>query len=126
MHTVCFRYLCEDAEQLAGPVILIDAGRRRGTDIANSQGMHTNNIAVEEYQARLDAILGEHGTRLCVVHSIHKRDDGYEVHASNCADEKYTLGVFIGLLDAMTGKNLHGKTETTHAEGDYTFVLAEI
>jgi hypothetical protein len=126
MHTVCFNYLCEQAEDLAGPVILVDAGRRRGSDIATTQGMQNTTLDLDTYQATLDDILGEQGTCLCIVQSISKRDNAYVVQVAECANEKYTLGVFIGLLSEMTGTTLLGKTETTNEEGDHTFVLSEI
>lgn len=110
MSVICFRYLSHDAEELAGRTVLIDAGRRRGRDVAMESGLAGTNPAPEQLQKALNTLLGTAGTRLCLVKSLaHTSSGGYEIHATECADPTFALGVFIGAISAISGQTMLGK-----------------
>lgn len=110
MSVVCFGYLATDAEELAGPGLLVDAGRQRGQDVIEALGKTGSHQQAAAIQRELDAALGEQGTRLCLIQQISEQADGsFEVHAAECASDTYTLGVLIGAISAITGTRMLGK-----------------
>jgi hypothetical protein len=116
MSVVCFRYLGEDAEGLAGRALVVDAGRQRGQDLVEELGIQNTPHTAEELQRDLDNALGVNGTRLCLIKSIKAIDGGgFEVYAGEYACGTYTLGVLIGAISAINGKTMLGKD--TEAEG---------
>jgi hypothetical protein len=110
MSVVCFRYLHDDAMDLAGQALVVDAGRQRGNDLIHelgAQGTHQNGAKLYK---ELDDALGMNGTRLCLIQSVKEMDNGgFEVHSKECASPTYTLGVLIGAISAMVGKTFIGK-----------------
>jgi hypothetical protein len=109
MSVVCFRYLHDDAEELAGQALIIDAGRQRGRDLIEGMQLECSNQCAEEIQNELHKALGPDGTRLCLIESVVAKDNGgYEVRSFECASPKYTLGVLIGAISSITGKTMLG------------------
>ncbi|HMA37890.1 MAG TPA: 4-vinyl reductase [Chloroflexia bacterium] len=122
MSVTCFQYLRNGAEDIAGRVPIVAAGRQRGADLVASLELQNSTQDVSAITAQLQAALGAEGTRLCLLDSVTvKPSGGYEVrlHEGACtagaqAAEPvcaYTLGVFVGAISALTGRRLHG-TET--------------
>jgi len=120
MSIECFRYLRFGAEDTAGRALIISAGKQRGHSLKDYlKGISPDSEA--EIAQVLGKILGVDGTRLCLVSSVKQTEIGYEVRVSEsaccsgltsevpvCA---YSLGVFIGALEVITGKRIAG-TET--------------
>lgn len=111
MSVVCFRYLHDDAIDLAGEALIIDAGRQRGHDVIAEQGLANtgNNHTADTLYQELTKALGPDGTRLCLIKSVEAKDGGFEIKATECASHIYTLGVLIGAISAMSGKTMIGK-----------------
>lgn len=110
MHVVCFRYLHDDAVELVGNALIIDAGRQRGHDIIEQLGSLSTNSDTDAIYKLLYDTLGPDGTRLCLVHSVKQTENGgYEVYSTECASPIYTLGVLIGAITAITGQKMSGK-----------------
>jgi hypothetical protein len=115
MSMICFRYLAEGAEELAGQAMLVDAGRQRGHDLITELGLENSHEDAAKLQQQLDAALGVNGTRLCVVQSVTGTEtEGFEVKTAECVSPHYTIGVLIGAISTMTGKTMLGK----HVDGD--------
>ncbi len=124
MSVLCFRYLSDDAEELAGHALIIDAGRQRGHDLIEELGLQKSSRDAQYIQEHLDKFLGEDGTRLCLVNQVKEKEGGgYEVYTSDNAHAVYTLGVLIGAISAMTGLTMLGKesekTQQDASEGVY-------
>ncbi|WP_129627956.1 4-vinyl reductase [Candidatus Oscillochloris fontis] len=120
MNLVCFQYLRNTTEDVAGRAPIIAAGRKRGYDVIVSLGLVGKMSDAAEIQEKLNGALGVEGTRLCIVEQITTLPDGgYEVHiiesactANQHASEPlcaFTLGVFIGAIHALTGVRMSGK-----------------
>ena len=130
MSLTCFHYLRHGAEDTAGRALIVASGRQRGMDVVASLNMRGEVTDPEEMRKVLSQILGEEGTRLCLVDSIKaKSNGGYEVQISEgaCtagvsdATEPYcafTLGVFVGAISAFTGQRMNGKETTCAAMGN--------
>jgi len=119
MSVLCFRYLHDDAEDLAGRALIVDAGRQRGQDIVEQLGKMGSNQSTAEIQKELQEALGPNGTRLCLVQSVQEKENGgYEIHSTECASPIYTLGVLIGSISAFTGKTMLGKDTDIQTNGD--------
>jgi hypothetical protein len=110
MSMVCFQYLAEDAEQLAGPAVLVNAGRQRGHDLITELGLANTYEGSEKLCQQLDHALGANGTCLCIVKSVNEADAGsFDVHIAENISTNYTLGVMIGAISTMTGQSMRGK-----------------
>jgi hypothetical protein len=110
MSMVCFRYLAEGAEQLAGQAMLVDSGRHRGRDLITELGLANAHEDDETLRQRLDDALGVNGTRLCIVKSVVETDAGaFDIHIEENVSTHYTIGVLIGAISTMTGKTMLGK-----------------
>jgi hypothetical protein len=119
MSVVCFRYLHDDAEELAGQALIIDAGRQRGRDLIESLQIECNGDCAEKIYNELSKALGPDGTRLCLIESVTAKDNGgYEVRSFECASPTYTLGVLIGAISAITGKTMLGHETEVTGKGD--------
>lgn len=124
MHVTCFLYLVQSAEELAGSALIVNAGKQRGSDIINAQGLAGKEAEPNALQQALDDILGEHGTRLCLIKNISSQGDGsYTIELIECVHSGYAMGVFIGALGTMTGKTMLGQdlTITNEATGTCNF-----
>ncbi|MFV9503445.1 MAG: V4R domain-containing protein [Oscillochloridaceae bacterium umkhey_bin13] len=119
MHAVCFQYLRLYTEEVAGRAPVIAAGRKRGFDVIEELGLLGSTVDAETIRSRLDATLGAEGTRLCLVRAVTPlANGGYEVTVSETACTagqhsdtpmcSYTLGVFIGAIQGLTGKRIKG------------------
>ncbi|EFO80756.1 hypothetical protein OSCT_1377 [Oscillochloris trichoides DG-6] len=120
MNLVCFQYLRNNTEDVAGRAPIIAAGRNRGYDVVASLGLVGKMSDPTEIKDELNSVLGADGTRLCIVQQVSPLPDGgYEVHivesactANQQAGEPlcaFTLGVFIGAIHALTGVRMTGK-----------------
>jgi predicted hydrocarbon binding protein len=118
MSTECFRYLRLGAEETAGRALIVASGKNRGHSLASLlKGVDPNDAAA--ITTTLAEILGLEGTRLCLVNQITKTDIGYDVHITESACAAgvtadapicaYTLGVFIGAMEVITGKRVYGQ-----------------
>jgi len=126
MSAECFRYLRMDAEETAGRALIVTAGKQRGRSLADFlKGIKPDDTA--KIAETLGKILGVEGTRLCLVKEVIKTDDGYtfKIDESACsyglkADVPtcaYTLGVFAGAVEIITGKRAHGVEHECQAIG---------
>jgi hypothetical protein len=110
MSMVCFRYLAEGAEQLAGQAMLVNAGRQRGHDLIIELGLANTHEDSEKLCQQLDDALGVNGTRLCIVKSVVETESGsFDIHIEENVSTHYTIGVLIGAISTMTGKTMLGK-----------------
>jgi predicted hydrocarbon binding protein len=120
MDVVCFQYLRICAEEYAGRAPIVSAGRKRGMDIVEEVGLTNSGEDAAQLQKELDDILGLNGTRLCLVQSVKARPEGgYEVKITESACTAgqtsseplcaYTLGVFTGAIQALTGRRMQGR-----------------
>jgi len=109
MSVVCFRYLNDDAQELAGPAVIIDAGRQHGHDLIEALGMMGSHQTSHEIHKELNDALGTNGTRLCLIKSMQERDGMYEVVVTEYPCLSYTMGVLIGAIGTITSTRMHGK-----------------
>ena len=120
MSLVCFQYLRLGTEDVAGRAPIVASGRQRGHDVIEQIGLLGQTSDPSTIKARLSEVLGEQGTRLCLIKSIVAHTDGsYEVQitegactAGQTASEPvcaFTLGVFVGAISALTGKRMIGR-----------------
>jgi V4R domain len=124
---VCFQYLRFHAEDVVGRVPIVAAGRRRGYDVIVERGLIGVPADGPKLTEVLDGVLGLDGTRLCLVRSVEPTGDGFEVRISEGActmgqqsDEPvcaYTLGVFMGAMQAFTGVPMRGDEAQCEAMG---------
>ncbi len=114
MSVTCFRYLHDDALDMAGPALVTDAGRQRGHDLIEELGLLGSKPAAAHLQEELLKALGPDGTRLCLLQNLKETEDGgYEVRSKECVSPTYTVGVLVGAISAVTGQTFIG----SHAEG---------
>ncbi len=134
MSIQCFRFLRFGAEETAGRGLIVAAGKERGHSLNDLlKGVKADDDAA--ITAALSKILGIDGTRLCLVQSVKNTPQGYEVKITesacsfgikadepNCA---YTLGVFIGAMEVISGRRLTGQeTECAATGGEFcTYIL---
>ena len=128
MSVTCFHFLRVGAEDIAGRVPIVAAGRERGSNVAFELGLVGATKDPTLICEKLQAALGADGTRLCIVEAIStKPNGGYEVQISegactagvtdsepHCA---YTMGVFVGALSTITGQRLRGTESICSAMG---------
>ncbi|MBE9183108.1 hydrocarbon-binding protein [Oculatella sp. LEGE 06141] len=104
----------------ATAIALTAAGRKRGKELVQSLGLSKTSASLEEVTAKLQAALGEQGTRLCLINKIEQTDDGFTVYVTEdiCtsgepqgSDRKclFTLGAVWGALEELVGKRFQGK-----------------
>jgi hypothetical protein len=119
MSLVCFQYLRVGTEEVADRAPIVASGRQRGYDLIEGLGLLGTTTDSEAIRAKLDEALGLNGTRLCLVHAVQlKPNGGYEVRISegactagqvssrpHCA---FTMGVFIGAIQALTNTRVKG------------------
>lgn len=119
MDVICFRYLLDDAEDLAGRALIIDAGRHLGRHLVESLGLVGKHTDAEEIKEKLGDALGINGLRLCVITKVvGKPNGGYQVHATESVRPAYTLGVLLGAFSAITGKKMVGSDAQTEMNGE--------
>ena len=121
---VCFKALVTGIEEALGKkaafIALVSAGRQRGKQLANTFGLVDSNYSLEESTAIMQKVLGEKGTRLCLIDSIERFENGFRVACREtiCSSgEKqdssinlsYTLGAIQGALEAIFDVRLRGR-----------------
>ncbi len=132
---VCFKSVITGMEDALGErataIALIAAGRSRGKSLAVSLGIAGANIPIKEVGTRLNAAIGEQGTRLTVINKVEQDGDFIKVYCSetvcSAGEEQgstrkctFTLGAVWGALESSTGHRLQGKhTESVLRGGDY-------
>ncbi|NTW01591.1 MAG: hypothetical protein HGA19_09805, partial [Oscillochloris sp.] len=80
MNAICFQYLRNNTEDVAGRAPIVAAGRKRGYDIIESLDLIGKVTDAAVISKHLEKVLGIEGTRLCIVQSItSKPEGGYEV-----------------------------------------------
>ncbi len=128
MSLTCFHFLRVGAEDIAGRVPIVAAGRERGSNVAEELGLAGATKDPAVICEKLKTALGAEGTRLCIVEAVTaKPNGGYEVRISegactagvvdsepHCA---YTMGVFVGALSTITGQRLKGSETECSAMG---------
>lgn len=119
MSLVCFQYLRVNTEAVAERAPVVAAGRTRGYDVIKQLGLVGKAPHEEEAKKLLNDALGVNGTHLCIVNDvIEKPNGGYEIHivegactagqkseTPHCA---FTLGVFIGAVNALMNTPVRG------------------
>jgi hypothetical protein len=130
MHGLCFQYLRTFTEDLSGRAPILASGRKRGYDVAVTNGWLGSDMDPDKFAEELGAVLGMEGTRLCLVKSITATPQGgYEVRITegactagvtsdvpHCA---FTLGVFVGACSAVKGEALIGvETDCSAMNGE--------
>ncbi|MBE7382154.1 MAG: hypothetical protein F6J95_012155 [Leptolyngbya sp. SIO1E4] len=121
---VCFKAIVTGIEEALGEkaalIALISAGRQRGKQLADSLGLVDGNYSLEEATQLMQKVLGKNGTRLCLIDSIEKLENGFRVACREtiCSageapgspvNLSYTLGAIQGALETMFGVRLRGK-----------------
>jgi predicted hydrocarbon binding protein len=118
MSIECFRYLRFGAEDTAGRALIVNAGKQRGHSLKDM----LKEVSLQD-EKKVEQVLGEilglKGTRLCLVQSAKRTANGYTftIDESACCSGTqapepvcaYTLGVFIGALESMSGKRVMGQ-----------------
>jgi len=117
---VCFRAVIIGIEDALGPTrastVLKRVGKARGGKLAASLGLMGTNIPPEELAKKLDAALGETGTKLCKVVAGRREGDKVFIETAETvcsAGERmgserqctFTLGVIWGALETVTGED---------------------
>lgn len=126
MSITCFRYLRFGAEDTAGRALIIAAGKQRGHSLKDIlAGVSPDNA--DQIKTTLGGVLGLEGTRLCLVESVAKTANGFDIivdESACCSGQKseepicaYTLGVFIGAMESITGKRMMGTEVECNATG---------
>lgn len=126
MSIECFRYLRFGAEDTAGRALIVSSGKLRGHSLKDIlKGVSADDEA--KVQQLLAQTLGAEGTRLCLVEKVSRTANGFDVvvDESACcsgttAEESvcaYSLGVFIGAFESITGKRLMGTEVECQATG---------
>jgi hypothetical protein len=114
-----FRYLSDDAEELAGRALVIDAGRQYGHDIMEELGVIGSHQNANDIHKEVSEAMGPNGGKLCLIQSLEEHSDGgFEVHATECACVTFTLGALIGAISAVTGQTMLGKEAADDASGN--------
>jgi predicted hydrocarbon binding protein len=132
---VCFKSVITGMEDALGErataISLIAAGRARGKALAKSLGLADTQLPIAEVAAKLDAAVGQQGTRLTAVNKVEQNGDLIKVYCSETvcsAGEEmgssrkctFTLGAIWGALEVATGHKLKGNhTESVLRGGEY-------
>lgn len=120
MSLTCFQYLRVGTEDVADRAPIVASGRKRGYDLVEGLGLLGSTQDPAIIAKKFEEALGVNGTRLCKVNSVTSTaNGGFEVHitegactAGQTSSEPlcaFTLGVFIGGLYALTGKQMSGR-----------------
>ncbi len=128
MSLTCFQYLRVGTEEVTGRAPIVAAGRKRGHDLIESLGLLGTTQDAATIQNTLATALGIDGTRLCIVNSIVPTGNGgYTVKisegactAGQAASEPlcaFTMGVFVGALQGITGLQMRGRESVCSACG---------
>ncbi|MDF5717910.1 MAG: hydrocarbon-binding protein [Rhizonema sp. NSF051] len=132
---ICFKSAIVGMEDALGDkttaIALTAAGRSRGKHLAQELNLVRSFLSLEDITYKLGSVLGQEGTRLCIIEKIQKEGDVIKVYTSETfcsADEPqgstrkctYTLGAVWGALEQIFGKRFQGKhTESVLRGGEY-------
>ncbi|MDF5726158.1 MAG: hydrocarbon-binding protein [Rhizonema sp. PD37] len=132
---VCFKSAIVGMEDALGDkttaIALTAAGRSRGKRLAQELNLVRSSLSLEEITYKLASVLGQEGTRLCIIEKIQKEGDVIKVYTSETfcsADEPqgstrkctYTLGAVWGAIEQIFGKRFQGKhTESVLQGSEY-------
>lgn len=127
----CLQQLRLYTEDLAGRGPILGAGRLRGQGIITDRGLTGSKLEDDKLHRLFIEVFGLEGTRLCMVTRVASDGvGGYEVKLVEgaCtylakADQPmcvYTLGVFVGALQAVTGRTMQGVETECQAMGHAT------
>jgi hypothetical protein len=132
---ICFKALITGMEDSLGErataIALLAAGKARGKKLANDLRLGERNLSWETLGNELNSILGEDGTRLCIIDKIEQVDDVIKVYTREtiCSSGEpegsnrkctYTLGAVWGAVEQSQKKRLRGKhTESALIGGNY-------
>jgi hypothetical protein len=119
---VCLQQLRIHTEELTGRGPVLGAGRLRGRGIIADLGLEGSQLDDDKLHRLFIDTFGLEGTRLCIVTRVASDGaGGYELQLVEgaCTHQiqttepmcAYTLGVFVGALQAVTGVVMQG-TET--------------
>ncbi|MFC6617851.1 hypothetical protein [Deinococcus radiophilus] len=137
---VCFKAVITGVEDTLGKegagVVFTRAGKVRGHNLARDLGIVNSQIPVDQLAEKLNAALGQAGTRLANVVSVREENGTITVDTTETvcsagedmgSDREctFTLGAIWGALEAITGKTLLGEqTGSVLRGGQYdTFVF---
>ena len=130
---VCFRAIITGLEKVMGVDAtrgnLIRAGRLRGIEIVQKLGLSKTSEPLAEWSAKVAEVIGENGTRLCVVSKVEEDNGLYRIYLSDTicsADEEpgssrqlsFTQGAIQGALEEATGLRLFGDQVGSTLRGD--------
>lgn len=127
--TTCLQQLRIHTEELVGRGPVLGAGRLRGQGIIVGLGLQGSRLDDDTLFRLLADTFGVEGTRLCLLTRLASdQAGGYVVQLQEgacthlqettepmCA---YTLGVFVGALQAVNGVVLQGTETECQAMGD--------
>ena len=130
-----FRSVVEGMSEALGEkatgVALVAAGRLRGKKLADELGLKGATQNLEDATQQITKVLGEEGSRLCIIDKIEITDDVVKVYTSEtlCAVGgngntpprcTFTLGIVWGIMTELLQKKLKGShTESVLHGGAY-------
>ncbi|WP_088312672.1 4-vinyl reductase [Kineosporia sp. R_H_3] len=128
---VCLQQLRLYTEDIAGRGPILGAGRLRGQAVIQDRGLANSPLADDKLHALFLEVFGIEGTRLCTVTRVESDGSGgYTVQLVEGActylaqtDEPmcvFTLGVFVGALQAINGRTMQGVETECQAMGHPT------
>lgn len=127
----CLQQLRMYTEDLAGRGPVLGAGRLRGRAVIADLGLEGSQLDDDKLLSVFVETFGINGTRLCLVTGVSSDDSGayvVQLVEGACTHQQqttepmcaYTLGVFIGALQAITGTVMQGRETSCQAVGDLT------
>jgi predicted hydrocarbon binding protein len=127
----CLQQLRIYTEDIAGRGPVLGAGRLRGRGVIADLGLEGSGLDDEKLLSLFVDTFGVNGTRLCLVTDVSSDDSGtyvVKLVEGACTHQQqtteplcaYTLGVFIGAVQAVTGVVMQGSETTCQAMGDPT------
>ncbi|WP_026311347.1 4-vinyl reductase [Parafrankia elaeagni] len=132
----CLQQMRVYTEDIVGRGPVLGAGRMRGQGVIADLGLQDSRLDDDKLFRLFVDTFGIEGTRLCLVTGVTSDDSGAYVvqlvegacsHQMQAAEPMcaYTLGVFVGALQAVTGVVMQGTETSCEAAGDpaCTFVI---
>jgi hypothetical protein len=125
----CLQQLRIHTEDLAGRGPVLGAGRLRGLSVIADLGLQGSRLDDEKLHRLFIDTFGVEGTRLCLVTGVSSDESGTYVvqlvegactHLQQATEPfcAYTLGVFVGAVQAVTGVVMQGTETSCEAMGD--------
>lgn len=121
---ICFKAAITGMEEALGEkataIALTAAGRSRGKKLATELGLLDSFTSLDDIAYKMNAALGENGTRLCIIEKIISEENIVKVYTSEtlCSAGEvegsprkctYTLGTVWGALEKILNSRLQGK-----------------